>query len=155
MELNIIDLLNEAISEETTEETEIVVFSDLIGKTFNSVTVLKYDKVIDHKTVNLEENTNLVNKFVLENDEFRFTLEHSQDCCEEVSIESVVGDIEDLLNSPILEAESVSRERDVWFGDERYTFYKFSTLKGSVVLRWLGMSNGCYGIEVDDTFERK
>lgn len=67
----------------------------------------------------------------------------------------MVGDLEDLLDSPILEAESVSRERDTDYGDECYTFYKFSTLKGSVVLRWLGESNGYYGVEVGDTFERK
>lgn len=75
-------MLNEAIGEESTEEIETVVFSNLIGKTFNKVTVFEDDKVIDHKTVNLEDNTDIANKFVLENNECKFTLEHDQDCCE-------------------------------------------------------------------------
>lgn len=155
MELNIIDMLNDAIPEPSDKETETIIFSDLIGKTFTKVSVLYNDKIKDHKTLDLENESGLVDKFILENNELKFTLEHHQDCCEEVFIESVVGDIEDLINSPILEAESVSREKDLDYGDECYTFYKFSTLKGSVVLRWLGESNGYYGIEVSDSLERK
>lgn len=68
MELNIIDLLNEVISEKSNEETETIVFSNLIGKTFNKVTVFEGDKIIDHKTVNLEDNTDIADRFVLENE---------------------------------------------------------------------------------------
>lgn len=43
-------------------------FSNLIGKTFNKVTVFEGDKIIDHKTVNLEDNTDIADRFVLENE---------------------------------------------------------------------------------------
>jgi hypothetical protein len=84
----------------------------------------------------------------------RYTQWHDQDCCEQVSIEEVIGDMEDLIGSPILLAEEVS-SRDgkpddaTWKAgeyDESYTwtFYKLSTIKGSVTIRWFGSSNGYY-----------
>ena len=86
----------------------------------------------------------------------RFEMKHSQDCCERVSIEDVCGDINDLLNSPILLAEKETSDEDPIdvnkeYHDDLYcwTFYKLSTFKGDVTIRWYGESNGYYSVGVD------
>ena len=85
----------------------------------------------------------------------RFRLFHSQDCCEVVSLAEVIGDIDDLIGSPILEAECVESERNAEPRPEEvddswtWTFYKLGTIKGSVTLRWVGTSNGYYSEAVD------
>jgi hypothetical protein len=74
---------------------------------------------------------------------------HYQDCCESVLIEDVVGDIEDLIGSPILRAEERSNgARDVEHGIEEWTFYTISTINGTVDLRCYGTSNGYYSTSV-------
>ena len=86
----------------------------------------------------------------------RFEMSHSQDCCERVSIEDVCGDVNDLLNSPILLAEEVTSDEDPVdvnkeYHDDLYcwTVYKLSTFKGDVTIRWYGESNGYYSVGVD------
>ena len=86
----------------------------------------------------------------------RFEMSHSQDCCERVSIEDICGDINDLLNSPILLAEEVTSEEDPEDIQKDYhdclycwTFYKLSTFKGDVTIRWYGESNGYYSVSVN------
>jgi hypothetical protein len=77
----------------------------------------------------------------------RYRMYHEQDCCESVSIESIVGDLQDLVGSEILIAEEVDGESPADFeAYESYTwtFYKFATRKGYVDIRWLGQSNGYY-----------
>jgi hypothetical protein len=77
---------------------------------------------------------------------------HSQDCCEHVRIEDVVGDLEDLQGEPLLLAEEVSGETgpEPEYADSyTWTYYKFATRKGYVDVRWLGESNGYYSERVD------
>ena len=83
---------------------------------------------------------------------------HEQDCCESVYIESIVGDLMDLVDSEILVAEEGSNLFDIIRdagkeedSDESYTwtFYKFATRKGYVDIRWYGTSNGYYSESVD------
>lgn len=82
----------------------------------------------------------------------RYTMMHIQDCCEQVLLNDVDGELEDLIGSPILLAECVNS--DGWpapeHHDESYTwtFYKLSTIKSSATLRWLGESNWYYSEEV-------
>lgn len=118
-----------------------------------------------------------------EGDEIRFEADngdvyrmfHYQDCCESVTLEEVIGDLDDLVGTPILEArESSNRDRleaekDLLDGEEyvmmklstfgeetpeygdesqTWTFYIFRTIKGSVTLRWYGYSNGYYSESV-------
>lgn len=85
-------------------------------------------------------------------DGLRYLFYHSQDCCEGVFIEDIVGDLLDLIGSPLLQAEEVSSESAPAPSNPdsyTWTFYKFATNKGSVTVRWLGESNGYYSESVD------
>ena len=91
---------------------------------------------------------------IFENANERYVFAHSQDCCEHVYIESIVGDVEDLVNTPILIAEESTGDTpsdSTASPSESYTwtFYKFATFKGYVDIRWLGESNGYYSESVD------
>ena len=82
-----------------------------------------------------------------------YSLFHDQDCCESVYLEEVIGDLSDLEHSPILLAEEASSSNlpplTKYCESHTWTFYKFSTIKGSVTLRWYGSSNGYYSEVVD------
>lgn len=91
-----------------------------------------------------------------EGNEYR--MYHSQDCCESVAIEDVVGDWKDLIGNPILlaeEATDTENPKTEKYGDYEYTdesstwtFYKLATVKGYVDIRWYGSSNGYYSESV-------
>jgi hypothetical protein len=111
--------------------------------------------VLMHRTItNLQQNGYHELLFTMDNGD-RYIMYHSQDCCERVRIEDIDGDLNDLVGSPVLQAEVVSGETpDDWEANEwqdsyTWTFYKFATIKGSVTLRWLGESNGYYSERVD------
>jgi hypothetical protein len=111
--------------------------------------------VLMHRTItNLQQNGDDELLFTMDNGD-RYIMYHSQNCCEHVRIEDINGDLNDLVGSPVLQAEVVSGEtRDGWeeeYQNDSYTwtFYKFATIKGSVTLRWLGESNGYYSERVD------
>jgi hypothetical protein len=89
----------------------------------------------------------------------KWRMVHNQDCCESVSIEDVVGDVEDLQDATVIDARKETSETDpadrAPGEDDRYrdsftwTFYIIQTNKGAVTIRWLGESNGYYSESVD------
>ena len=122
-----------------------VPFSDLKGQTFTDIYGLK------------EGSTQVV--FVKSSRSGGYALFHEQDCCEQVWLEDICGDPKDLIGMPILSAEEVSSNdsfneklekewNDMDQDSYTWTFYKISTIKGSVTLRFFGASNGYYSEEV-------
>ena len=114
-------------------------FSVLLGKTLLSIVVIKDDDKYSDADDEL---------IFLTDDYVEYVMYHEQDCCEHVYIEDICGDIDDLLNSQILLAEESSNHEDADNGSETWTFYKISTIKGSVTIRWCGRSNGYYSESV-------
>ena len=122
-----------------TEKKKIKKFSDLVGVTVTKITVGEDKDAID---------------FFLE-DGREFSLYHYQNCCESVTVEDICGDLTDIENSQILLAEEVVSEKNPDSTKEpdpynscTWTFYKLSTIKGSVTIRWYGESNGHYSESV-------
>jgi hypothetical protein len=83
----------------------------------------------------------------------QYRMFHSQDCCELVELEDVVGDVEDLIGTPIVDAYKADSgdpgPREKCDGSYTWTFYRLRTVRGTVTLRWYGTSNGYYSEEVD------
>lgn len=80
-----------------------------------------------------------------------YALGHQQDCCEHVYIEDVVGELQDLVGSPLLEAseDSSCGEGEGGYGDSyTWTYYKLGTIKSHVNIRFYGSSNGYYSESV-------
>ena len=102
----------------------------LLGETFHSI------KNCDDRIITFENPTTTIHMY------------HPQDCCESVLVEDIAGDLEDLMNSPILRAEERTEDGKSSYGKALYTFYEIGTVKGSVTIRWLGESNGYYGVSV-------
>lgn len=74
-----------------------------------------------------------------------YTFQHHQDCCESVGISDINGDLQDLVGSPIITAESNMNTDPNYI---EWTFYHFATIKGSVAICWRGDGNSYYSIEV-------
>lgn len=121
-----------------------VKFSALEGKTLAAVKGSKGSEEIVFTTVDGEV----------------YQLWHEQDCCESVTVDDICGDWDEILGSPILKAtESTNapkgfvdpyepKEGDYGRESFTWTFYRITTMKGQVVIRWYGRSNGYYSERV-------
>lgn len=114
-------------------------FSSLVGRTLTAIAVSEHKDEITFSC----------------SDGKQYKLHHVSDCCEVVTVNDVCGDLEHLLNTPILQAEeSTNSESDPpgvapgYRESFTWTFYRMATIKGSVVIRWLGESNGYYSESV-------
>ena len=120
---------------------------------FVDVSILK-GKIL--KDIKIEGTESIL---FIDKDDIEYEMFHDYDCCENVYIEDICGDINNLIGSKIIMAEEVIN-RDLSplnEFDESYTwtFYKFATVKGYVTIRWYGESNGYYSEEVDFAIKDK
>lgn len=108
-------------------------FKELLDKTLLSVTNVENEELI----------------FVTDSGE-TYKLYHESECCEDVHVESIVGELIDLIGSPVLLAEEASCEVGETAENisNTWTFYKLATKKGYVDIRWVGGSNGYYSERV-------
>ena len=114
--------------------------ADLVGKTLTEIKGEQGDETI---------------RFTC-SDGSQYEMYHSQDCCESVSVEDIIGKLDDLIGSPLVMAEENSSDEkpddvvqySIDDGDT-WTFYKFATVKGYVTIRWYGTSNGYYSTSVN------
>ena len=114
-----------------------VEFSDLVGKTLAAADVSDYRDLITFRTTEGEV----------------YEMFHDQDCCENVTIEDICGDLQALVgDGAILSAEEVTNVDEPPIGDyvESYTwtFYHIRTMHNTVTIRWYGESNGYYSESV-------
>lgn len=110
-------------------------FADLRGKTLTAIeAVVGGDEIVFRCT-----------------DGSVYRQSHSQDCCESVTVEGIVGDLADMIGSPILFAEESRSDAKPGQVSESgtWTFYKLATEQGWLDIRWLGQSNGYYSESVD------
>lgn len=115
-------------------------FSDLLGKTLTA---------IEGKVGDIQ----MIFRVADGND---CMLNHDQSCCERVYINDICGDIEDVIGSPLIQAEEITSSENpsdykisVYQDSFTWTFYKLATEKGYVTIRWYGESNGYYSESVD------
>ena len=123
-----------------------------------------YNILIGPVTSFKELQGRMLSKIVYDDDEIHFHLTdthyvnmyHDQDCCESVYVEDIVGDLDDLIGTTLLLVEEVNNYEpdDVASYEsaddsETWTYYRFSTEKGDVSIRWYGSSNGYYSESVD------
>ena len=127
----------------------------LIGKKMKSIVVCGRDSII----------------FECETGE-TYKMFHDRNCCEDVYIDDICGDLQDLIGYTIISAEEVHNKEfeDEWKktfnktdffgerinskGDEypdshTWTFYKISTIDTDITKRGCGESNGYYSEDVD------
>jgi len=116
-------------------------------KSFGDLTGARITKV-----TGLEEGSECV---TFETDKGELALYHSQACCESVQLQELDGGAEELEGQVVLYARveegdlpyrGSSEEPELYLAESyTWTFLRIGTIKGTVVMRWLGESNGYYG----------
>ena len=111
----------------------------LMGKTIVGYTVNKCNHVDGD---DMEYSDNIV--FRCEDSVWK--MYHEQECCEYVCIVDICGELEDLLERPLVMAEEIVTENidPDYCESTTHTFYKFATTRGYVTIMWRGESNGYY-----------
>ena len=111
-------------------------FFELKGKTITSIQGSKSD---DGDTI------------ITTSDGSSYTLTHIQDCCEHVRVYGTVGNIDDVLNEEVIDAEDTNPMDNPNAPDYKaydsatWTQFRIVTNKGTFEIWWLGESNGYYG----------
>lgn len=116
-----------------------VAFSELLGKSITKIERSKWD-----------------DRLIFHSNEGRYVMMHNQECSESVYIKDIAGELEDLINTPILFAEEVSNTSKTPGDDtQTWTFYKLASIRGYVTICWYGTSEGGYSTSVELLFYPK
>jgi hypothetical protein len=82
-----------------------------------------------------------------------FIMQHHQDCCESVVVESISGDPQAAIGEVIIDATEHSNSDEPKQSDYdesfTWTYYTIRTQSQTIVIRWYGTSNGYYSERVD------
>jgi hypothetical protein len=114
-------------------------FFELKGKAITSIDGIKTDDTLTTITTS---------------DGIIFTLEHEQDCCEDVRVYGTVGNIDDILNVEVTVAEDTTTMDNPNAPDHKayesatWSQFRIGTNKGTFEIWWLGESNGYYSESV-------
>jgi hypothetical protein len=133
------------ITDKDFSSNKIVSFSELKGKII--------ERIIINECTN-EKPFDTTDAVVFYTNEGIYALYHDQDCCESVNLEEVIGELDDIMNSPVLIANEIINDSNSGENSDDYndsctwTFYNISTVKGHVTLRFFGVSNGYYSERV-------
>lgn len=92
---------------------------------------------------------NRIDNFIIKTETKKYVLFHGQDCCEYVRLEKEFGNLDLVLNSPIILAEEDNPFDPDWYkdyGDSSHTWskYRLETINGYYEMWFLGESNGYY-----------
>lgn len=81
------------------------------------------------------------------------------DCCAHIYLEDIIGDVKDLLDTPVLQAEKIESDQvskeeydkivDGQWDVSVWCFYKLVTINGYVTFRILDHNNGYYSTSLD------
>lgn len=83
------------------------------------------------------------------NDGKIYQMYHDQESGESVYIESIEGDMKDLIDTDILNVDVAINSKKEKYGTSTSTAYKFETKNSTVTINWIGTSNGRSSESVD------
>lgn len=119
--------------------------SDMLNKVITNITLPAEDECQDMILFECKDGS-------------AYLMYHEQDCCENVEIDDINGDLDCLIGHYLAMADVASSGHDETLDrgakgeyDESHTwtFYRFATIRGHVDIRWYGESNGYYSESVD------
>ena len=113
-------------------------------------------RVIGKRIINvsgLKENSERVRIYF--EDGSKLEMYHEQDCCESVYLLDFDNDVSVLKFAKLLSIEEAVEDGNSRDGSSTWTFYKLTTDKGRMTMRWYGESNGYYSENVTVTYYEK
>jgi len=117
---------------------------------FEELTGLEITKIVFQKYFG--ENDSI--KFYCNNGyAYEMCVDNTSGCHVGIGLELIDGNLLNIINTPILEAYLATNTRkiDGPLESETWAFYRIVTNEETVVMRWIGSSNGYYSEVVDFT----